>query len=378
MSQRMIMMHDYQSPPPTRCVKMLVKAILGSLAVTSIAIPAPAFAVHRQFAPEPRNWTGGAFYGTHGTFFADFDGDGKADAIAVNDDRVWVRRSDGCRFLPNEQWTSTPFYGTRGTFFSDVTGDGKADAIAVYDDRIVVRRSEDKQRRNWINEPYYGNLGTFFVDVSGDGKADAIVVNDWGVTVRRSNGWTAFDLPNEDWSMGPYYGTRGTFFADVTKDKRDDTPKPRADAIVVNDWGVTVRRSRFGPNFSFLGDRDHFSYNETWTNDPYFGTRGAFFADVTGDGRADAIVVNDDGIAVRDSLGSSFRSPDPTTGVVSEGGAVIKAWGYWTLDPFYGTRETSFADVNGDGTADAIAVNDDGVFVRRSTFTNWIEGDKCR
>jgi hypothetical protein len=31
---------------------------------------------------------------------------------------------------------------------------------------------------------------------------------------------------------------------------------------------------------------------------PYFGTPGTFFADVTGDGRADAIVVNDDTITV--------------------------------------------------------------------------------
>ena len=32
---------------------------------------------------------------------------------------------------------------------------------------------------------------------------------------------------------------------------------------------------------------------------PYFGTRGTFFADVSGDGRADAIVVNDDTVTVR-------------------------------------------------------------------------------
>jgi hypothetical protein len=58
---------------------------------------------------------------------------------------------------------------------------------------------------------------------------------------------------------------------------------------VVNDDTVTVRRSNghgFGPN-------------EDWTHGPYFGTRGTFFADVTGDHRADAIVVNDDTVTVR-------------------------------------------------------------------------------
>ena len=48
-------------------------------------------------------------------------------------------------------------------------------------------------------------------DVTGDGKADVIVVNDDGVTVRRSTG-AAFS-GNESWTTNPYYGSRGTFFA---------------------------------------------------------------------------------------------------------------------------------------------------------------------
>ena len=38
----------------------------------------------------------------------------------------------------------------------------------------------------------------------------------------------------------------------------------------------------------------------------YFGSRGTFFADVTGNGRADAIVVNDDTVTVRRSTGNGF------------------------------------------------------------------------
>ena len=57
-----------------------------------------------------------------------------------------------------------------------------------------------------------------------------------------------------------------------------------ADAIVVNNDTVTVRRST-GAGFGA---------NEDWTREPYFGSRGTFFADVTGDGRADAIAVNND------------------------------------------------------------------------------------
>ena len=42
-----------------------------------------------------------------------------------------------------------------------------------------------------------------------------------------------------------------------------------------------------------------FGLTETWTNGGYYGDRGTYFADVTGDARADAIVVNNDRIAVR-------------------------------------------------------------------------------
>lgn len=46
-----------------------------------------------------------------------------------------------------------------------------------------------------------------------------------------------------------------------------------------------------------------FSPNETWTSNPYYGNQAPHgtFADVTGDGRADAIVVNDSGVTVRRS-----------------------------------------------------------------------------
>src|SRR5947209_11882705 len=77
------------------------------------------------------DWTGNPYYGSRGTFFADVDGDGRADAIVVNDDRITVRRSTGTGFGGYEDWTGNPYYGTRGTFFADVDSDGKSDAIVV-------------------------------------------------------------------------------------------------------------------------------------------------------------------------------------------------------------------------------------------------------
>ena len=236
-----------------------------------------------------------------GIQFADVGGNHKAAAIATGLEGITVRRSDGTRFLPNEYWTADIYYGTDVTgkdniFFADVDGDGRADAVVAEKDGIAVRLSDSTQfvpYSLWSREPYYGSLAghanNYFADVTGDGRADAIVVNPSGVAVRRSDG-VRF-LPNEPWTEGAYYGDLGTYFADVTGDGR-------ADAIAVNRTGITVRRSN--------GRR--FLHNEIWTSDPYFGDVGdsVYFADVNGDGKADAIVVNRNGIAVRLSDGSRF------------------------------------------------------------------------
>lgn len=285
------------------------------------------------FAFNPNEtWTDIQYFGSRDTFFADVTGDGKADAIVVNDDRITVRHSTGSEFSDNESWTTNPYFGTRGTFFADVTGDGKADAIAVNDDGVAVRPSTGSDfslvnQRNWTSfVGYYGTRGTFFADVTGDGRADAIAVNDDGIAVRPSTG-SDFSLNNQrNWTnFVGYYGTRGTFFADVSGDGKGD-------AIVVNDNGVVVRTS----------DGSAFVNQQNWTGfAAYYGTRGTYFADVTGDGKADAIVVNDNGVTVRRSTGSSFSS------------------GYesWTLNPYYGSKGTFFADVTGDRKADAIVAN---------------------
>ena len=95
------------------------------------------------------------------------------------------------QFLPNEDWTHGAYYGSRGTYFADVNGDGMADAIAVNDNGVFVRLSNgtgfDPVAKNWTGGAYYGSRGTYFADVNRDRQADAIVVNDNTVTVRRAS-----------------------------------------------------------------------------------------------------------------------------------------------------------------------------------------------
>ena len=119
--------------------------------------PPPVLATHFNTAEA---WTTNPYLGVHGIFFADVDGDGKADAIVVNDDMVVVRRSTGTSFGPNEAWTTNPYFGSHGTFFADVNGDGKADAIVVNDDNVVVRLSTGTSfgpNQFWTTNPYFGS-----------------------------------------------------------------------------------------------------------------------------------------------------------------------------------------------------------------------------
>jgi hypothetical protein len=80
-----------------------------------------------------------------------------------------VRRSTGGGFSGNEFWTDIPFYGDRATRFADVTGDGRADAIGVNNAGIVIRRSTGggfTANETWTTGSYYGDRDTYFADVT--------------------------------------------------------------------------------------------------------------------------------------------------------------------------------------------------------------------
>jgi hypothetical protein len=302
-------------------------------------------------------WSSDSYFGDRGTFFADVDGDRSVDVIAVSGSRVYVRHVQqfgATRMLgPWEVWSMSGFYGDRATFVADVNGDRKADLIAVYNNSPILVRLANSGIREfegaklWTSNPFYGDRATAFADVTGDGWADAIAVNHWGITVRRSMGGV-FGI-NEGWSAGSFVGDRNTHFADVNGDGM-------ADAIAENNSNIRVAlANRFTGMFDQPTD---------WTLDPYYGNRGTFFADVTGDGKADAIVSNDESIpfgrvVVRPSIGTRFNHSNQE----------------WTNEPFYGTRGTFFVGATDgfsclDGTADAIAVDEGDIRVRPSLARN--------
>jgi hypothetical protein len=165
-----------------------------------------------EFLPN-ETWTYNPYYGDLVTYFADVTGDGKADAIRVNGTGITVRRSDGREFLSDETWLATirlkfypPLDGC-STYFADVNGDGRADAVFVCKSSVWVSLSTGTAFLipvPYTLNPYYGSIGTYFADLTGNGRADAIVVNTNNVVARLSSG-SAFG-PNQLWTTNPYYG----------------------------------------------------------------------------------------------------------------------------------------------------------------------------
>ena len=137
------------------------------------------------------------------------------------------------------------------------------------------------------------------------------------------------------------------------------TPAPKRDdaRLLVMDRGqATCKHARFGDLLGYLPPRSLLvltdtrvfpvdstgmqtsdspldiadsSGNEAWTSGACYGDKGTYFADVTGDGMADAIVVNNGGIVVRRSAGNRFTPNEE-----------------WTTGPFYGDKGTYFANVD--------------------------------
>ncbi|MFK8843674.1 trypsin-like serine protease [Streptomyces sp. Ac-502] len=202
---------------------------------------------------------------------------------------------------------------------ADVNGDGSDDLIIQgVDGSITVRTAvknfapkpgkpayrfsaEKHWSAGWANftgEPGKGRL--YFADVTGDGKADLIVHGTDGKISVRTNKGTYFD-GGTDWSEGwaNYLGQPGKGHLYFA----DITGDGKADLIVHGTDGKISVRTNKGTYFD--GGTD---WSEGWAN--YLGQPGKghlHFADVDADKRADLVVQGADGkVAVRANTGAAF------------------------------------------------------------------------
>jgi hypothetical protein len=235
-----------RTPPDTGLVPF--KRVNGQLVPS---IPRRAYwhlATHRRCTGEARAFQSRAPIGITGfgvnsddQLMADVTGDGKADAVAYEEeDGSWfVAPSLGRSFeQPRpEPWVRGHGVGSQKRMLGDVNGDRKADAVVFFDRGgdfagawFVALAAPDgrsfapAQPNPWIRGHGVGADKVALSDVTGDGKADAVVYNgsDGSWHVARSNG-ASFDPPYPyAWIAGHGINSSDQGLDDVTADELPD------------------------------------------------------------------------------------------------------------------------------------------------------------
>lgn len=244
--------------------------------------------------------------------------------------------------------------------FADVDGDGRADAVGFGGTYLQIGHNNslgfDDLRNVTTNFAYNSNWRVdrherVMGDLNGDGRADVVAFGDQGVTVALSNG-NSFDAPrlllgDFGYTAGGWrVGTHERMVADVNGDGRDDI-------VGFGTSGIRVS----------LSTGNGLTQNSLWTSEQLFASRNIDASrhvrevgDVNGDGRADAVLFSDQGVMVALSNGSGFG---PARLWIADFGQVAGGWRV-------GQHERFLADVNGDGRDDVVGFGHSGVLVALS------------
>lgn len=289
--------------------------------------------------------------------FADVDGDGDDDKIYWNytfdsgKPRVFLSNGNGtfaATAVTHAASASTS--STTRYYYADINGDGKADLIRWNPTLnsghtlVYLATSGGNFSATAVDNPEGTSAGTTtlynFADVNGDGKADKIY---WNATY--DNGHTRVYLAT---SGGSFSGTvvSGTEGASTTAGTQfwyaDVNGDGKADKIY---WHPDLNG---GKTMVYLSDGDGtFTANASFSNSATSGLSNTrfYFADMNGDGRADKVYWNPDNytgfLKVYYSESGAFNGPIHTLRGTSQSENTF----------FY------FNDINGDGKADQIRWN---------------------
>ena len=275
----------------------------------------------------------------HVVGLADADGDGRADLCAFGVGGVTCaasleRAPAGDRPTPSAAFAALPSppsapsdAGLREPLaLADVDGDGRADLCSASEEGVVCARAAEggtfaPPRTWWATRGSELRLG----DLDGDGKADACQRVGSTLTCARSNGQAFTSAAVWSREAPSLYA-----LADIDGDGRADLCALEASGISCG----TSRRTAFAPR-------------TTWSTSPNDADALApatiRFADLNGDGRADACGRVSGGIAC--ALSTAHRFTRPTLWVQT-GGSEMDRWNAEADAHFH------LGDVNGDGRAD--------------------------
>ncbi|KAL9585488.1 MAG: hypothetical protein Q9212_001494 [Teloschistes hypoglaucus] len=302
-----------------------------------------------------------------GLIFADLRGTGRTDMIWREPKKgalfVWFNDGDGTRMLWNKANGGKEFLPAKCTpnrqRFADLRGTGRADLVCIVgDDGIDVYWNDystgggfkwDGPHRIHNGGPGANRDSIQFMDFDGNGRDDIVIKGPKGELHGILNFGKLKDASNIYWhdvgQIASGTGTSNIVFGDINNDGRDDI-------IIFNTWND-------GGCYGFLNVRglqegrplwvrqDHIESTEHWA------PPDLRIAEVTGNGLTDYVLVGPKygGFRLYANNGNADAS------VIGDG--------TWLAKPIATgvnakRHQYRLADIDGDGKADMVIVNDDG------------------
>lgn len=239
-------------------------------------------------------------------------------------------------------WQTGHGQGASARMLADVDGDHLADAVAFFGSGELagswyVALSSGAGFDNyslWRDGHGIGSSWQGLGDVDGDGKADAVVFfgdgslgGSWYVALSNGAGFNTFS----QWGAGHGTGSSWQGLGDVDGDGKADAVAFFGAGGLAGNWYVATSN---GGGFN--------GYSQ-WTSGHGTGSSWQGLADVNGDQRADAVVFFGDG-----GLAGNWY-------VATSNGAGFNGYGQWASGHGAGSSWQGVADIDGDGSSDALA-----------------------
>jgi len=273
--------------------------------------------------------------------FADVNGDGKEDALAVFSSelnasqtvwRVEAALSDGSDFVNPSAWLSwTNAIGAQTAMSGDVDGDGDEDLVFFGNSggRWNVALSTGSGFEApvlWRSGDGVGSNHQFVEDINGDGKADAIISwktwngGDWRCALSSGTGFGGFGIIEQNFGDGLTH-----YVCDLNADDKADLI---AYEKASGNWDVSVNNSN--------------GFVQTLSIDSGFGADAEFVTvrDVDNDGCGDLVFVDGDEAWVR-YLKSDLSLVEPRHRWITQGRS------RWR--DLYADAQTTIASMDGSG-----------------------------